>query len=305
MKNCVKNLTLLLVVFLLTSPLCSSSFAQGTTGTTAFTYQGQLSDNGTNANGVYTMIFKLYDAITNGNQIRSTITTAPTLANGLFTVTLDFGSNVFNGFNRWLDITVQSGSDSEELSPRVQVLPTPYAIFATSAAQVASVAQTYSGTNLVSEDAWQVGVRLGDPAHILVFSDNNVPQMYIETNGAGTFFPFDVYATNFEGGTFFGNGSGLTNVPTTSYEANLVIVRGTLDSSGDIVLGQGFTVTLTSSTTRTITFNTPFSDNPTVALGQHGSSGNSIVDLVTSTADSFSTIANGAAGFEFIAIGPR
>jgi hypothetical protein len=37
-------------------------------GTTAFTYQGQLRDGGTNANGAYTMIFKLYDAVTSGNQ---------------------------------------------------------------------------------------------------------------------------------------------------------------------------------------------------------------------------------------------
>ncbi len=47
-------------------------------GTTAFTYQGQLHDGGTNANGAYTMIFKLYDAVTSGNQIGSTITTSPT-----------------------------------------------------------------------------------------------------------------------------------------------------------------------------------------------------------------------------------
>ena len=37
----------------------ATAFAQGTT---AFTYQGQLQDGGTNANGAYTMIFKLCDA---------------------------------------------------------------------------------------------------------------------------------------------------------------------------------------------------------------------------------------------------
>ena len=49
-------------------------------GTTAFTYQGQLRDGGTNANGAYTMIFKLYDASTNGNQIGTTITNNLTLS---------------------------------------------------------------------------------------------------------------------------------------------------------------------------------------------------------------------------------
>jgi hypothetical protein len=111
-------------------------------GTTAFTYQGQLHDSGTNANGAYTMIFKLCDAASGGNQIGSAITTSATLANGLFTVNLDFGAGAFNGSARWLDITVQTGSDSEELSPRVQLLPAPYAQFAAVAASVTNGAIT-------------------------------------------------------------------------------------------------------------------------------------------------------------------
>jgi hypothetical protein len=104
-------------------------------GTTTFTYQGQLHDGGTNANGAYTMIFKLYDAGTSGNQIGGTITTSPTLANGLFSVNLDFG-NGFSGAARWLDITVTNGGTTQELSPRVQLLPAPYAEFAAVAATV-------------------------------------------------------------------------------------------------------------------------------------------------------------------------
>ncbi|NNM88784.1 MAG: hypothetical protein HKL95_09740, partial [Phycisphaerae bacterium] len=111
-------------------------------GATAFTYQGQLHDGGTNANGTYTMTFKLYDAATSGNQIGSAIASSPTLVNGLFTVNLDFGPGAFNGSARWLDITVQSGADSEELAPRVQVLPTPYAQFAAVAATVTNGAIT-------------------------------------------------------------------------------------------------------------------------------------------------------------------
>jgi hypothetical protein len=104
-------------------------------GTIAFTYQGQLRDGGTNANGTYTLIFGLYDGATSGNQIGSTITTTPTLANGLFSVNLDFGAGAFNGSARWLDITVSNGV-AQTLSPRVQVLPAPYAQFAAVAATV-------------------------------------------------------------------------------------------------------------------------------------------------------------------------
>jgi hypothetical protein len=99
-------------------------------GTTAFTYQGQLRDYGTNANGAYTMIFRLYDASTNGNQIGAPITNSPVLFNGLFSVNLDFGAAAFNGNARWLDITVTNGPTTETLWPRVQVLPSPYALFA-------------------------------------------------------------------------------------------------------------------------------------------------------------------------------
>jgi hypothetical protein len=110
--------------------------------TTAFTYQGQLVDGGANANGTYTIIFALYDGVSGGTQIGSAITNSPTLANGLFTVNLDFGAGAFNGSARWLDITVQSGSDSEELAPRVQVLPSPYALYATTAGTVGTGAIT-------------------------------------------------------------------------------------------------------------------------------------------------------------------
>jgi hypothetical protein len=54
--------------------------------TTAFTYQGQLRDGGTNANGAYTLVFKLYDAASGGNQIGAAVTNSPILVNGLFRV---------------------------------------------------------------------------------------------------------------------------------------------------------------------------------------------------------------------------
>jgi len=117
----------------------SSALAQGTT---AFTYQGQLSDTGTNANGAYAMIFNLYDAASGGDLIGGPITNSATLANGLFSVNLDFGAGAFNGAARWLDITVQCGTNCETLAPRVQVLPSPYALFAAVASNVTNGAIT-------------------------------------------------------------------------------------------------------------------------------------------------------------------
>ena len=133
MKRNLKLNRLLVTFSILALVACvSRASAQGTT---AFTYQGELKDGGTNANGAYSMIFKLYDAVSAGNQVGSSITNNPTLANGLFSVNLDFG-NVFNGSACWLDITITNGGVTQTLSPRVQVLPAPYAQFAAVAATV-------------------------------------------------------------------------------------------------------------------------------------------------------------------------
>ena len=65
--------------------------------TSTFTYQGLLSANDTPANGLYSLRFTLHDAATLGNQVGSTLTNSPVnVSNGVFTVTLDFGSGAFN-----------------------------------------------------------------------------------------------------------------------------------------------------------------------------------------------------------------
>ncbi len=174
----------------------------GAQGTTAFTYQGQLKDNGTNANGAYTMIFKLYDAVTAGNQVGSGLTNNPTLANGLFTVNLDFG-NVFNGAARWLDITVQAGTNSPEtLTPRVQVLPTPYAQFAAVAATVTNGAITSSQLANNAVTSTQI-------------ADSAVTNRNLTANA--------VNATNIASGQIVKTVNGLTDGVTLSAGANVAM----------------------------------------------------------------------------------
>jgi hypothetical protein len=105
-----------------------AAFAQGT----AFIYQGRLADNGTPATGIYDLRFTIYDDPTVGNPVSLSLTNAAVpIANGVFTVTLDFG-NVFNGSPRFLDIGVRtnSGAAFTPLSPRQALMPVPYAITA-------------------------------------------------------------------------------------------------------------------------------------------------------------------------------
>jgi hypothetical protein len=66
--------------------------ARASAQTTAFTYQGQLTEAGTGANGDYTLQCALFDIAAGGTQI-GTMQTVPTVpvSSGLFTVQLDFG----------------------------------------------------------------------------------------------------------------------------------------------------------------------------------------------------------------------
>lgn len=113
--------------------------------TTSFKYQGSLSEGGIAANGTFQMQFRLFDAMSGGTQIGTTLTDIPvTATNGVVTVALDFGAGAFNGANRWLEIAVRrnSGQPYTTLSPREQVAASPYAIRTISA----SVSDSLSGS---------------------------------------------------------------------------------------------------------------------------------------------------------------
>jgi hypothetical protein len=113
------------------STLTESIHAQGT----AFTYQGRLNAAGAPADGVYDIAFSLFGTNTGGVAMAGPVTnTAVGVTNGLFTTTVDFGA-AFTGSSNWLQIAVSSNSANafSPLSPRQQVTPTPYAIYAESA----------------------------------------------------------------------------------------------------------------------------------------------------------------------------
>ncbi len=105
--------------------------------TTAFTYQGQLKQNGIPVDGPVNMVINLWDAATDGNPIGPIVDPAPVqVTNGLFTVQLDYG-NVFNGDARWLQIAVSNpagGGGLTTLSPRQPLTAAPHALFALNAA---------------------------------------------------------------------------------------------------------------------------------------------------------------------------
>ena len=81
--------------------------------TTSFTYQGRLGDGGSLANGVYDLQLSLFDAVSAGNQVGSTLTyNDVTVTNGVFTLSPDLGAAAFSGASRFLEIAVRPGASS-------------------------------------------------------------------------------------------------------------------------------------------------------------------------------------------------
>lgn len=121
------------VTLFVTALLCVSVPALGQGST--FTYQGRLQDGGAGANGSYDFQFTLWDAANGGAQqpasapVTVTRTSVP-VANGIFTVSLDFGASAFSGPDRYLEISVRLAGNGpfSVLSPRLQITSTPYAV---------------------------------------------------------------------------------------------------------------------------------------------------------------------------------
>jgi hypothetical protein len=122
-------------VFLLAGAL--SAAAQGTA---AFTYQGKLTDRGSDANDVYDFQFNLYD-VAAATYRRSFATNDVAVSNGVFNVTLDFGATWFDGRQLMMLVQVRPGNSTgnyTNLLPLVPILPAPYATYAAKAGSVAT-----------------------------------------------------------------------------------------------------------------------------------------------------------------------
>lgn len=163
-------------------PGFSQSIEAATALGNGFAYQGRLTDSGNPANGSYDLRFVLYDAEVGGSQIGQTVSLSSVpVTNGLFTVTLDFGTstatatatatgsaspspsatatavsvNVWDGNARWIEIAVRTAGSSSYtvLSPRQAVNPVPYALYAKAASGFAvpysAIGVTAGGTGVL------------------------------------------------------------------------------------------------------------------------------------------------------------
>jgi hypothetical protein len=109
--------------------------------TTAFTYQGRLTNAGSAANGLHDLRFRLFDALTGGAQVGAVICIDNVvMTDGLFTVSLDFGA-VFSDQQRFLEIEVRADTGLNcantagfvVLAPRQALTGTPNSLFSMNA----------------------------------------------------------------------------------------------------------------------------------------------------------------------------
>lgn len=115
-----KITTVALFILTLTSTTATRAAPVGT----AFTYQGQLKQNGLPFNGTIDLQFELYDSQSSGQLLGSVHQPAAPVTGGLFAVELDFGVEPFTtDSERWLEVVV----DGTPL-PRQRISPTPFSI---------------------------------------------------------------------------------------------------------------------------------------------------------------------------------
>jgi hypothetical protein len=131
----------------------------------AFTYQGYLRDGSSPANGEYDFRFILYDASIGGSQVGGHFFVDDvTVANGLFTVALDFGT-VFDGTRLWLEIAVRpvGGTAYAILSPRQEITAAPYALYALNVDHLSAPDGDPANALIVDNDG-NVGIGTAAPA---------------------------------------------------------------------------------------------------------------------------------------------
>lgn len=139
-NNLLNGLVLATLLFGLTTsqslasqlPVLTPSEALGT----SFTYQGYLADNGSPANGLYDFQFNLFNVSSGGSAIAGPVSIDDvSVANGYFTVSIDFGGTHFAGDKRWLEIAAKRDADSSYtiFSQRQELTATPYALYARTA----------------------------------------------------------------------------------------------------------------------------------------------------------------------------
>jgi hypothetical protein len=149
MKSCFS-----LVALAVISAVLSASSSLATVQPTNFTYQGQLKRGVSPYTGTCDFNVAMYDTRDSvSGQIGAWAALDVPVTGGLFALPLNFGVNPFFGDARWLFLQVRCGTDIgfTDLTPRVAITSTPYAVGLAPGASINGDAATL-GRDLLSVD---------------------------------------------------------------------------------------------------------------------------------------------------------
>jgi hypothetical protein len=215
---------------------------------TSFTYQGQLQRDGAPANGVYELQFTLFDAPAAGHTVGSpaTVTASQSVTNGLFTVDLNFGADVFMGDERYLEIGVRPSLSQDAytiLSPRQRLLPAPYAHYAVTAGAAGfapwdGVTDKPAGfaDNVDNDTTYSAGAGL-----TLNNTQFRVDTAAIQARVSGSCNPGSSIQVIYDDGTVFCEADDNSGGTVTSITAGAGLTGGTITKSGAIAVSFGIT----------------------------------------------------------------
>lgn len=119
---------------LLATSLLGAGLAAADPLGSAFTYQGQLDNNGAPANGDFDFEFALYSSASGGTAIDTIELDDQAVSAGLVNASLDFTDVPYDGQALWIEVGVRATGDGSftALSPRQAISAAPYALYAAS-----------------------------------------------------------------------------------------------------------------------------------------------------------------------------
>ncbi|MFN0138369.1 MAG: hypothetical protein ACKVS9_19875, partial [Phycisphaerae bacterium] len=149
-------------VVALTASLWTASLSLAQTPLeTAIAYQGYLTNNGAPIVGPTNqlMTFRLFDVPLGGTAL-STLSNIPvTIEDSLFTVPLNFATNLWDGNDRWIEVQI----GTQVLVPRQKLRPVPYALYALNATPGTCAPWDCSGADVFNTNTGGVGVGTSAP----------------------------------------------------------------------------------------------------------------------------------------------
>jgi hypothetical protein len=199
-------------------------------------FQGRLLDSaGVPVDGSPMMTFRVYTQAEGGSPVWEDAYNVP-VENGLFNASLEIPPALFDDQALWLSVQVEG--DAQEMQPRQQLLPAPYALYAKSAPNAGSGAEAWLlGGNADTTPSTDV---LGTTDAVsLTLVVNGVPALRLEPAAVPNLiggYRGNSVASSIEGATIGGGGSSF-------YPNRVTADYGTIGGgSYNIASGEGATV---------------------------------------------------------------